>query len=459
MRTDLLDSARTIEGALTESEILAWLDARARQGRYLVEQAPLDGLSGWGVDPATGDVRHASGKFFTVTGMSVDLGLRRWAQPVIVQPEVGVLGFLSRRIDGVLHVLVQAKMEPGNVNLVQVSPTVQATRSNFTRVHGGRIPAFVEYFLEDRGEVLYDQLQSEQGTRYFQKRNRNVVILLPDEQIPTISDDHAWMTLGQIVHLTRHPNLVHLDCRSIIGALCLLPLGWNSEPTAADDSFEAAALASLAASDERSEHTLAEALGWLARWRLEEAITATRLPLNQVPNWSIRDGVLQHDSGRFFSIIGVDVEASNREVSRWSQPLIRSASGAVIGLLAQRRSGVLHFLIQARTEPGFVDRVELGPTVQCTPASYGAGLAEPPPFLDLFTNPRHARVDTTLSDEGGRFFRSEQRHLVVELDEGDRLAAPPRYRWLTLGQLQACGRFSNLLNVELRSILSCIALG
>lgn len=60
-----------------------------------------------------------------------------WDQPIINQPEVGYLGFIVKEFNGVLHFLMQAKIEPGNVNHVQLSPTIQATRSNYTQVHQG----------------------------------------------------------------------------------------------------------------------------------------------------------------------------------------------------------------------------------------------------------------------------------------------------------------------------------
>lgn len=70
-----------------------------------------------------------------------------WDQPIINQPEIGFLGFIVKKIQGVYHFLMQAKIEPGNLNVVQLSPTLQATRSNYTRVHKGAIPKYLEYFI------------------------------------------------------------------------------------------------------------------------------------------------------------------------------------------------------------------------------------------------------------------------------------------------------------------------
>ena len=49
-------------------------------------------------------------------------------------------GIICKKINGKLNLLMQAKIEPGNVNCVQISPTIQATKSNFTQVHGGKLP-------------------------------------------------------------------------------------------------------------------------------------------------------------------------------------------------------------------------------------------------------------------------------------------------------------------------------
>ena len=82
--------------------------------------------------------------------------------------------------------MMQAKIEPGNLNIVQLSPTLQATRSNYTRVHGGKSPNYLEYFNGERDVyVLVDQLQSEQGARFLQKRNRNIIVEVDEnEELP-----------------------------------------------------------------------------------------------------------------------------------------------------------------------------------------------------------------------------------------------------------------------------------
>ena len=93
---------------------------------------------------------------------------------------------------------------------MQVSPTIQATRSNFLQLHGGRRPAYLEYFLRDGSaaapavRTLFDQVQSEQSSRFLGKRNRNVMVLAEGdvEALPS----HRWMTIGQVKRLMRYPE-------------------------------------------------------------------------------------------------------------------------------------------------------------------------------------------------------------------------------------------------------------
>ena len=463
----LLQSALSSAENAADGDVLRWVGSVSAKLQSAVERVPLEALSDWKIDSDTGNLSHSSGKFFRIEGLEVwtNSGKRNhWSQPIINQPEIGILGFLAKMIDGLLHVLVQAKMEPGNINMVQISPTVQATRSNYTQVHGGRRPTFVEYFLGDpRMTVLLDQLQSEQGTRYLKKRNRNTILQVPDEIDLNASEDFRWMTLGQLQRLAKYPNLVHLDCRSILGSISYPGNGSvvYSTTLPRSGSFAARVLDSLLAKDESSEHSLSAVAGWITQHKCRVQTTAELIPLNHVDGWELCAGTIRHKSGCFFSIVGAAVHAQSREVGSWSQPLVHSKEGGILGLIAQMRRGVLHFLIQIRVEPGFIDLAELAPTVQCAPENYTAGLGiEPPPFVDLLLDASKdsIRFDSMLSEEGGRFYRSEQRHLIIELDANTPIDASADHIWMTLHQIQRFASSGNFLNIELRSILACLAL-
>ena len=94
-----------------------------------------------------------------------------WDQPIIVQNEMGILGILKDSKKN--KYLLQAKVEPGNRNKLQLSPTVQATKSNYQRVHGGKKIPYLNYFLKNNNNFV---AQYEQGYRYLYKSNYNSLI-------------------------------------------------------------------------------------------------------------------------------------------------------------------------------------------------------------------------------------------------------------------------------------------
>ncbi|GAA3725875.1 NDP-hexose 2,3-dehydratase family protein [Streptomyces tremellae] len=438
-----------------------WLTAHADSTGYRVKEVPLDQLEGWHTDPDTGNLVHHTGRFYSVEGLEVaveddatrDLALsrhhgepgdRRWEQPIIVQPEIGILGILVKRFDGVPHMLMQAKMEPGNINTLQLSPTVQATRSNYTRVHQGNAVPYLEYFTRaGRGRPLADALQSEQASWFLGKRNRNVVIET-DDDLPVL-DGFRWCSPEELRGLLHLDNVVNMDSRTVLAA-CLPPSGAGLAPD--EDSF-AGALTRSAAAPSRLTGLTSRFTGIKARRNL----TRRRIPLARAAGWQRGHDRIDRADGRYFSVLGVDVHAGDREVAHWSQPLLKPAGRGVIALVARRFDGVVQLLMRARTDAGTFDIAELAPTVQCLPGNHGS----PPPFLDLVlsASPERIRFDAVHSEEGGRFYHAENRYLIVEADDVPP-EAPEGFLWATLRDLQELVLHSHYLNVEARCLLTCL---
>ncbi|MCI4040030.1 NDP-hexose 2,3-dehydratase family protein [Streptomyces sp. TRM75563] len=429
-------SAAALTGESAD-EIRGWLHQRREEVRFAVDRIPFDALDGWSFASETGNLVHRSGRFFTVEGLRVGIGEEpgrvQWHQPIIVQPEVGILGILAREFDGVLHFLMQAKMEPGNPELLQLSPTVQATYSNYTQVHKGAAVRYLEHFTDPaRGRVLSDVLQSEHGSWFHRKRNRNMVV----EAVGPVPEheDFRWLTLGQIHQLLRHDNTVNMDARSALAGLY--------GPSASE-----------------ALHSDTELLSWLSAVRSVTPIRGERVPLSGLPGWTTGSHAVDHKDDRYFRVVAVSVEAGNREVSGWTQPLFEPRGQGVVAFLTRSVEGVPHVLVRACAEGGFLD-AELGPTVQCTPGNYAHLPAEDRPlFLDLVmgADPGRVRYSALHSEEGGRFLDAVSRYLVVEVDEGEvPLDAPPGFRWISRDQLAALAQFSHYVSVQARTLLICL---
>ncbi|WP_245996521.1 NDP-hexose 2,3-dehydratase family protein [Streptomyces armeniacus] len=448
-----------------------WWADRHRNGNFEVTRVPFEQLDDWHFESGTGNLRHTSGRYFTVAGLRVRDGSAGtpWEQPVLNQPEIGILGILAKYFNGVLHFLMQAKMEPGNVNSLQLSPTVQATRSNYSRVHRGAHTRYLEYFREPRqGRVLVDVLQSEQGAWFLGKRNRNMVVRT-DGDVPEHEDFH-WLTLRQLRALLGVDHLVSMDARTVLASLPLAPpraslartgaAPGTSGTTAHPRPFTDALLRSYEPEHEGGGalHTRYELLSWFTERKTALDWSVDLIPLADVRNWRRDADEIADDERREFRIMAARVLAENREVSKWSQPLLAPRGEAAAVFLTRTIRGVLHVLVQAMPQPGLRDLVELGPTVYVPPGGDPAAAAAGLPFggAATGTDPERVRFDTTLSEEGGRFFHARTRYRVVEAGPDFPVEVPATHCWMTVRQLNDLVQHGHYLNIEARSLLACV---
>lgn len=456
-------SALTTESELCScDEAIAWATRRRKEVHVKIEPMRLSEMDEWHLDEKTSSIRHKSGKFFSIDGIHVETNLgevAEWEQPIINQPEIGFLGCIVKEFNGILHFLIQAKIEPGNINVVQLSPTLQATRSNYTRQHKGRAPRFLEYFTDStKSNVLLDQLQSEQGARFLNKRNRNIIVEVEDDI--EYDEDFRWLTLGQIKSLAARDNLVNMDLRTVISGIpfdkCQIddPKILGSIVARGDD-FKVGMLLS-AISTERSLFDLDEIISWLTGLKSVGDLVVRSTPLADLDSWVLTDERLYHKDEKYFDVRWVKVEIESREVSSWNQPIVAPKQDGLIGFVVKEINGIYHFLVQAKVECGNFDVYEFAPTVQCITGSYKNSL-EKIPFLRymLEADPSKVRYDTLQSEEGGRFYHEQNRNLIIEGADLP-LEVPHNYKWMTLNQLLWFIRFNNYLNIQARSLLAGI---
>ena len=453
----MIRSLLTVHNPFNSSEeLLDWIERRNREVSVDVQPIPFSKMSGWHIDE-DGCLRHDTGRFFSVQGIHVetDYGTTTgWDQPIIVQPEIGYLGILAKEFDGVLYFLMQAKIEPGNVNCVQVSPTLQATKSNYTRVHNGKKPAYLDYFVNVKPEnVLLDQLQSEQGARFLRKRNRNIIIKV-DEPVEVLPD-FRWMTIGQIKEFMHRDNMVNMDTRTVLSGIeyCdyVTPMSDLSQLTPfGKDLFKSARTA-------EGVHSMGQLLSWLSGLKSRYDLFVSYKPIDKLKGWHRTETEIANDDGRFFRVIGVQVSISNREVQSWNQPLVQPLQQGICAFVIKKIGGVYHFLVQAKLECGNYDVLELAPTVQCLTGNVFTA-RERPPFTDYILNApkEQIRYDVLQSEEGGRFYREQNRNMIVEADDSFPLEVPEHYTWMTLNQINNFLKFNNFLNIQARSILSAL---
>lgn len=416
-------------------ELLNWITGLNKNTKVKITESPLTEEGFWFYDKKTYTIKNRSNSFFHITGIQGEINNEVISHPIIVQKEIGYLGIICKEINGELMFLMQAKIEPGNINCVQISPTLQATKSNFLQLHGGRKPNYLEYFINAQDyEILADQIQSEQSSRFYKKRNRNIIIKVEKEI--EVLPNYKWMSLKQIKELMKQPNLVNMDTRTVISCL---PLFWNILDNKVDTKSEIISIYNK-----------------INSYKMMNYVEPQLIGLNELDNWEINnDGIFSKNISPFDVII-YDIEIEGREVQKWQQPLFKSNGKAIFGLIRTNTEEGYKYLVRVIPEIGAFDGMEIGPTIQkeCTDSNSNNYADEI--FWKYLENNNNVIFDTILSEEGGRFYHEENRNIIIEVDEIEVDKLPHDYELVSYQTLVELIMVNNCLNIQLRNLLSTL---
>lgn len=418
-----------------------WFSSLIKKSGFHAEWIPLSESSFWSFKG--GKISHQSGHFFKIIGVRFYDSQGNLAnQPLIDQREVGTLGFLIREIKQNNEILVQAKIEPGNSHIIQLAPTCQATKSNSLRIHGGKEPPFSHLFIEEHPQVISTTLQSEQGSRFFNKRNRN--ILAANFQKLSLPDSHQWIPTDTMLSLLSEDYLVNTDARSV-----LVCSPWNKLVNRVPFSRLKTTLANdLSQSYKQKTETIQfEKMKKNLLSIQQKEYPMQTIPLNQLINWKITDFGIDPLQKKPFRIKYLKITAKNREVPKWDQPIIDSYSEGRVDLICGRINGVLYFHFKIIIEPGLYNRAELSPTICVEPG-------ENTMVKNLADYPKAKILKSVLqSDEGGRFYQDTTRYRVIDIGQAD--LTLDGY-WLNLAQIQNLLLKNGWFTNEARSVLSLL---
>lgn len=435
------------------SDLISWINERKEAAQLKVASISLGNTDQWNLNEF--EIEHDTKRFFSIVGIKAMMKNSTrllGCQPIIYQPEIGILGFVVRQFEGRVEILLQAKTEPGNIGGTQIAPSVQATHSNYMQVHQGEPTKYLEYFLKDGELVKEGTLQSEQGTRFWGKYNRNVTVVLSSETCLEVDDRNwEWVDIKDLFEVIDCDFLINTDARSVL--ICSewedLVSGQPFQPDQDTSGFGTKLYSSLNARDQDSMYATDTLQKRLATSRAQNELVVEQCALNELSGWKITQNSIAKDEA--FSVESFQVSVNGREVPEWCQPLVHSYKEGLVILYCQEKNGVLHFLVSHSVEIGFKEYVQFGPTVQVLEGGDDEN------GFDFQEDQVQVVIRCKQSDEGGRFYQSVVEYSIQEINpdvdvpfDGD------IYSWMTLGQIRDLlpvqGNFTN----EFRSALSLI---
>ena len=106
---------------MISQKILNWLNSKRKEHLLHIKFTKLNKINKWKINKH--EIFHTSKKFFKIIGIRVSSNFYKnnWDQPIIIQNEIGILGIIKDPKKK--KYLLQAKVEPGNINKLQLTST------------------------------------------------------------------------------------------------------------------------------------------------------------------------------------------------------------------------------------------------------------------------------------------------------------------------------------------------
>ncbi|MGY5216682.1 NDP-hexose 2,3-dehydratase family protein [Clostridium butyricum] len=261
-------------------EILDWILIKNKNIKVRIKKNMLEECEPWYYDEENGIIRNDKGSFFQISGLNVvENNVVLHEQPVILQSEIGYWGILCKEIGGILYFLMQAKIEPGNINKVQISSTIQATKSNFIQLHGRRKLAYLDYFVNaNKYEIIVDQIKE----------------------------------------LMKYDNLVNMDTRIVLSCIPLKASDINDKKEVENYFKDKSLYYSMF---NKEENIIPKIYNYINNKKIFSDYKTSIVPLKSLSSWNIFNNEIVCKNS--FKVIFCDIEIEEREVTHWKQPLFK----------------------------------------------------------------------------------------------------------------------------------------
>ena len=414
-------------------KILEWIESYRSQIKHNIKKIPFSECQQWHL--IGGYITRKDGAFFSVGSVLSD---HSTAHPIINQHEIGILGFISRQHQGKTQILLHAKSEPGNMNLTQIGPSVQATASNFKIKHHGNRTYFLDQIIGKKGNLIYAYNQSEQGNRFYNKYNCNVLVKATDD-IENVEDlRFMWADISDIIPLLNKSYLFNTDFKSVISHMLprFLAMTRNDGNALAVSIYN-----SFHFGNKDSNELIIE----INKKRFDKRQNSKFSTLDQLTGYQTEDHSLTMLDNYDFGFDYYDILLEDREVLHWQQPLIIKKSIEKLILCTAIIDGQLHVVLRERYEAGYLNTFQLGPTHQ----------------FDDHNQPKIESSAQVLaqfkqSEEGGRFYKNLSLYSIVILNDLENYKDSEGFYILDLREICSLLEIEGMLTNEMRTMLSAL---
>lgn len=177
------------------------------------KEIPLTQLSNWevtdnGIFPKD---RESQYSIIQISVSSDEREVACWDQPIVNTFKQGLLGLICKEFNGVLHILFEASSQIGS-HEVELLPSISFDGDPLTPIQ-----KTLYDLVKSTSSVVPECCISEEGGRFFQDESLVKIIMITEDL--NLTDNHCWLTIGQIRELNKDPFAFSDESRSALAIL------------------------------------------------------------------------------------------------------------------------------------------------------------------------------------------------------------------------------------------------
>jgi len=180
-------------------------------------------------------------------------------------------------------------------------------------------------------------------------------------------------------------------------------------------------------------------------------------------NWTLKKDRIVNNKKNYFSIIGLSIRNNSREINKWEQPIIAHENLAFVGFITKIFNQTLHYLVSFEIKPGLKNSY-LSCTVRTSDffnykKNYDLNNFKKNIINENFVNKNNGKLlyKKILSDEGGRFYKSQICYSVFQLFDNYNLNISENYIWISHNQMINLIK-NKYFDIEARILFACFNL-
>lgn len=420
-------------------QLVDWIKKYRETLTHFVQPVDICKMIQWELNQ--GLFKRDDGAFFSIEGYNFSSNLAGHLNEEVLlinQPETGILGFLIAEENTQTFILCQAKSEPGNIYLTQIGPSVQATVSNYQRKHGGLPQPYLSLFTGSINFLNIKVKQSEQGYRFLNKYNLNIVIKTNINSIVIKTNKYKWYNIEEIASNINEDFLFNTDFKSVFASMLEKRILQKSEASKFDNLIMNSYL------NYQFEENVNAIYNRLIRTRNQISRHSERIPLENMKNWQLKDNGFVPIGDFDYGVACFDVTLEDREIRNWQQPLIIKSSKDLSVLMYFKENGAFHFIFNSSYEPGFLNKIQLSPTI--SEKKENINLSDWGSVTQSFQQ----------SEEGGRFFQNITEYVLLEAKNIEVFKAQKKFYILNVYSICQLLKIPGVFTNESRTLISSL---